>query len=133
MANVPPPVVQLPSTVGRAFGITDATDGLLLDKVTVTPLAGAILESVTSTKDSPPAVIVEGLSVKEASGGGDGSVPPGFNMSNWGTETSWRDVPDASVYAMSVKKLTGVGEVTTAVDKPKVAEVEPAGRSGTAQ
>jgi hypothetical protein len=76
--------------------MTEATDGLALDTLTLTPLAGAIRDSVTSIRDTPPGAIVDGLSVNEASGGVGGAVPPGFSVTTWGTETSWREIPDAS-------------------------------------
>jgi hypothetical protein len=58
----------------------ETTDVLLLDKLRMTPFAGAILDSVTYAADTPPAAIVEGVSANEASGGGGGSVPPGFSV-----------------------------------------------------
>jgi hypothetical protein len=75
----------------------DATAVLLLARVILTPLAGAILVSVASTRDSPPALMVEGLTVNDASGGGGGSEPPGLSVTVWGVETKSWTAPDASV------------------------------------
>ncbi len=129
----PPPVVQPPKTVGWPFGMTEATAGLLLDTLMFTPCAGAIFDSTTSMKEDCPGAIVDGVSVKEASGGGGGAVPPGASVSVEGTDTSWRETPAASVYAMSTYMCTSVDALTTAVGKAKLTEVAPAARSGTAQ
>ena len=113
--------------------MTEATEGSLLDTLMVTPAAGAIFASTTSMTEICPGPIVDGVSVKEASGGSGGAVPPGVSVSVEGTDTSWRETPDASVYAMSAYRVTSVAALTTAVGKAKLTEVVPAARSGTAQ
>ncbi len=97
IVTAPPPVVQPPKTVGWPFGMTEATDGLLLVTVMGTPAAGAIFDSTTSINEGCAGPIVDGVSVKDASGGGGGAVPPGLSVRVDGTETNWREVPDASV------------------------------------
>jgi hypothetical protein len=53
MVAVPPPSMQPPKTVGWPFAMTEATEGLLLETLMLTPLAGAIFDSTTSMKDTP--------------------------------------------------------------------------------
>jgi len=80
IAKAPSEVRQLPRMNGWPAAMMDAAVGLSLVRVTCTPLAGAIRESVAVTNDSPPGPIVEGLTVNEASGGVGGAVPPGFSV-----------------------------------------------------
>jgi len=119
----PPPVVQPPNTVGCPFGMTDATAESLLVTVMGTPRAGAIRASTTSMKEGCPGAIVEGVSVKDAIPGVGGSTPPGFSVSVEGADTSWREEPDASAYAMSALMVTLIGEPTTAVGNAKLTDV----------
>ena len=97
MVAAPPPVKQLPRTTGWPFAMIEATEGLLLETLMLTPLAGAILDSTTSMNDCPAGPIVEGVNMNEASGGVGGAEPPGFSVTTFGTDTSCRAVPDASV------------------------------------
>src|ERR1051325_2530602 len=101
MANAPSEVRQLPRTNGCPAAMMLATIGLLLVSLTCTPLAGAIRESVAVTRDWPPAPMVDGLTVKEASGGGGGNVPPGFSVTVCTVELSSRLTPEESVYERS--------------------------------
>jgi hypothetical protein len=77
--------------------MTEATAGVPLDTMMLTPRAGAIRDSVTSIKDIPPGAILDGLSVNEANVGSGGSDPPGFSVTTWGIEASSRETPDASL------------------------------------
>jgi hypothetical protein len=133
MVTAPPPVVQLPPTKGWPAVTTEATEGLLLDTLIGMPLAGAMRARTTSMTDIPPGAIVEGLRVKEASGGAGGSVPPGWSVSTEGTETSCHDTPAASLQPIFTDRFTASGRLTTAVDMPKLTDVTPAARLGTAQ
>jgi hypothetical protein len=80
IAKAPSEVRQLPRMNGWPAVIMDAVPGLLLVSVTCTPLAGAMRERVAVTRDWPPAPIVEGLIVNDASVGVGGAVPPGFKV-----------------------------------------------------